>query len=133
MPGSVTCSSWACATTWPPADQAVEAARRNPDLTELASTEEFSQPDGVGRASWMVFEVADADRVVPLENLPVVLTPRTTTSTAGCTPRSVPRRHEEQPNPPKTSGPAMDWYLDPTRWDMPLATSGPPRLAADRP
>ncbi len=103
--------------------QAVNEARANPDLTEIASTEEFPQPSGEGR-TWTVFEVADADPVVPLQNLPVVLTPEDD-HIDGWVYGERAEATEEVPNPPKASGPAIDWYLDPTRWDTPLATSGP--------
>jgi hypothetical protein len=103
--------------------QAVEAARSNPDLTELASTGPFPTPSGEQR-DWTVFEVADADPVVPLANLPVVLTP-TDDHIDGWVYGERAAATPEVPNPPKGSGPAMDWYLDPSRWDTPLATSGP--------
>ena len=103
--------------------QAIEAARANPDLTELASTGPFSTPAGEDR-DWTVFEVADADPVVPIANLPVVLTPEDD-HIDGWVYGERPEATEEIPNPPKPSGPAIDWYLDPVRWDTPLATSGP--------
>ncbi|MCZ7631716.1 MAG: hypothetical protein M5U19_22815 [Microthrixaceae bacterium] len=55
-------------------DTAVDVARLHPDLTEIASTEEFTLADGSVR-QWVVFEVADAPLVESLEYLPVVLTP----------------------------------------------------------
>lgn len=103
--------------------QAVEAARSNPDLTELASTGPYSAPAGEDR-DWTVFEVADADPVVPLENLPVVLDPEDD-HIDGWVYGERAEATAEVPNPPKSVGPAVEWYLDPTRWDTPLATSGP--------
>lgn len=106
-------------------DQAVDAARLNPDLTEIASTEEFTLADGSVR-QWVVFEVADAPLVESLENLPVVLTPTDDHIDGWVYDDERPEATESDPSPGKTPGPAMDWYLDPTRWDVPLATSGPP-------
>ena len=106
-------------------DQAVDAARLSPELTEIASTAEFPQADGSVR-QWVVFEVADAPLVESLENLPVVLTPTDDHIDGWVYDEERPAATEEDPNPKKTSGPAMDWYLDPSRWDVPLATSGPP-------
>ena len=111
--------------------QTVDAARANPDLTELASTEVFPQADGTTR-QWVVFEVADAEPVVSLENLPVVVTPEDDHIDGWVYDEERPEPTTETPNPQKTPGPAMDWYLDPSRWDTPLATSGPdnwPRVA----
>lgn len=106
-------------------DQAVDAARLNPDLTEIASTGEFTLADGSVR-QWVVFEVADAPLVESLENLPVVLTPPDDHIDGWVYDEERPEATEADPNPAKTPGPAMDWYLDPSRWDVPLATSGPP-------
>jgi hypothetical protein len=105
-------------------DRAVDAARLNPDLTEISSTDEFTLADGSVR-QWVVFEVADAPLVESLENLPVVLTPTDDHIDGWVYDEERPEATEEDPNPKKTPGPAMDWYLDPTRWDVPLATSGP--------
>lgn len=105
--------------------QAVEAARLNPDLTEVASTADFPQGDGSSR-QWVVFEVADAPLVQSLENLPVVLTPTDDHIDGWVYGEERPEATEADPFPKKTSGPAMDWYLDPSRWEVPLATSGPP-------
>ncbi len=105
--------------------QATAAARANSDLTELASTEEFTLADGSTR-QWVVFEVADADPVVSLDHLPVVLTPPDDHIDGWVYDEDRPPVTDDDPNPKKTPGPAMDWYLDPTRWDVPLATSGPP-------
>ena len=33
---------------------------------------------------------------------------------------------------PKLPGPAIKWYLDPTKWDVPLGHLRPERLAAHR-
>lgn len=116
---------------------AVAAARQNPDLTELASTEQFTITDKATQQpatrQWVVFEVADADPVVPLENLPVVITPQDDHIDGWVYDEERPEGVPGQPGTAaKTPGPAIEWYLDPTRWDVPLATSGPsdwPRIA----
>ena len=105
-------------------DQAVDAARLHPELTEVASTEEFTLSDGSVR-QWVAFEVDDAELVVPLANLPVVLEPEDDHIDGWVYDEDRPEATEENPNPSKTPGPAMDWYLDPDAWDVPLATSGP--------
>jgi hypothetical protein len=80
--------------------------------------------DGVAR-SWTAFEVADSELVVPLENEPVVLDPADDHIDGW-----VYDYERAEPGPgrdlgAKTAGPAVDWYLDPARWDVLLATSGP--------
>jgi hypothetical protein len=105
-------------------EQAIDAARQNPDLVELDSTDTFTTPDGSTR-QWVVFEVADSDTVVPLSNKPVVVVPEDDHIDGWVYDEERPEATAEQPNPPKTAGPAIDWYLDPNRWDVPLATSGP--------
>lgn len=106
-------------------EQALAAARANPQLTELASTQSFPQADGSAR-QWTVFEVADAPTVESLTNLPVVVVPEDDHIDGWVYGEERAAATEEQPNPPKPPGPAIDWYLDPSRWDTPLATSGPP-------
>ncbi len=119
-------------------EEAVSAARDQPELTELASTGPFPANGGTER-NWVVFEVADSETVVPLENLPVVLEgggdhidgwvydeerpEADSEAEQGPDANSCPASDPAVPG--KTPGPAMDWYLDPTRWDTPLATSGP--------
>jgi hypothetical protein len=86
--------------------QATTAARAHPDLTELA----VSGP-------WVIFEVADAELVEPLENEPAVLDGvhdaqhdwicRTTDDNDRC------------------AGPAVAWYQDLAAQDVFLASSGP--------
>ena len=86
--------------------QATTAARAPPDLTELATS-----------GPWVVFEVADSDLVVPLDNEPAVLDGvddaqhdwicRTTDAEDKC------------------AGPAVTWYQDLARQDVLLASSGP--------
>ncbi len=104
--------------------QAIDAARAEPRLTEVASTGPWAGPDGVSR-TWVTFEVADSELVVPLKNDPVVLN-----GTDDHIDGWVYAKERAEPAPGqvvanKQAGPAVDWYLDPTRWDVPLATSGP--------
>jgi hypothetical protein len=119
--------------------EAVAAARQNPELTELASTDQFTISDKASQQpatrQWVAFEVADADPVVPLQNLPVVITPEDDHIDGWVYDEERPEGVPGQPGTAaKTPGPAIEWYLDPTRWDVPLATSGPddwPRIARE--
>lgn len=103
--------------------QAIDAARADPRLTEVGATGPWAS-DGVNR-SWVTFEVADAQPVVPLKNEPVVLkgTDDHIDGWVYAKDRAKPAPGQQQA--PKTAGPATTWYLDPTRWNVPLATSGP--------
>jgi hypothetical protein len=85
--------------------------------------------------NWAVFEVADSEVVSSLENEPVVLDPADD-HVDGWIYGERPEPAEGQAQAPKAPGPAVEWYLDPERWDVPLATSGPEswaRVAADDP
>ncbi len=87
-------------------DQAVAAARQQPDLTEVAS----SPP-------WVVFEVAGSDLVEPLDNEPAVL-------------EGVHDNQQEWVEEPidvngRFGGPAITWFNDPSRWEVYLAQDGP--------
>ena len=84
--------------------EAQEAADGHPDLTEIAA-------DG----PWVVYEVDGADLVEPLAHEPAV----TTASEGqdewlGC----------KEGHPP-CPGAALEWFQDPTRWDVALAADGP--------
>ena len=111
--------------------QAIDAARTDPRLTEVAY-QTFTFPDANGTPisnTWGVFEVADADVVVPLEHDPVVLSdaddhidgwvyakdrlPPTEAQAAAGVQGS------------KSPGPATLWFTDPNQWGVYLATSGP--------
>jgi hypothetical protein len=76
-------------------DQAVEAADQHPDLTPITTS-----------GPWHVYEVADSELVTPLRNQPAVLDD-VTDAIHSWLPASV------------------DWYQDPSQWDVPLASSGP--------
>ena len=103
--------------------QAIDAARKDPRLTEVASTGPWTS-DSVSH-SWVAFEIADSDLVVPLKNKPAVLEGNDDHIDGWVygTERAAPTPGQQQGS--KVAGPATTWYLDPTRWDVPLATSGP--------
>ncbi len=115
-------------------DQAIAAARTEPRLSEVASFASPDSGDGVQR-NWVIFEVADSEVVSSLENEPVVLDPADD-HVDGWIYGERPEPAEGQAQAPKAPGPAVEWYLDPERWDVPLATSGPDswaRVPADDP
>lgn len=114
-------------------EQAIAAARQDPRLTELDTIEPTPTADGV-RHQWVVFEVADAAKVVPLVFQPVVLEDTDDHIDGWVYAKQRAKPAAGQEIGPKTAGPAVTWYLDPTRWDVPLATSGPDdwkRIAPD--
>ena len=86
--------------------QATTAAREHPDLTEVATS-----------GPWVVFEVADADLVVPLPNEPAVLD-----GVHDAQHDWICRTMDDND---RCAGPAVSWYMDPERWDVALASSGP--------
>jgi hypothetical protein len=95
--------------------QAVDAAATQPDLHEIAFT-----------GAWHVYEIADSALVIPLANEPAVVT----THNAGLEwtygtsdPHTAPK--DDKGRTIQANGPAMSWYLDPTRWNVFLAASGP--------
>ena len=74
----------------------IDLGRTNPNLTEVASS-----------GPWVVFEVADSELVTPLTAEPAVVEGA---SAGGST----------------WLNDTVSWYLDPQRWGVPLAASGPP-------
>src|SRR5690606_30025068 len=76
-------------------ETALAAAREHPDLTEVATS-----------GPWVVFEVADAPVVEPLEFEPVVWT-------------------DVGPGQDEWMPAAIDVFLDPDRWDALPAAGGP--------
>ena len=74
----------------------IDLGRTNSDLTEVASS-----------GPWVVFEVADSELVTPLTAEPAVVEGA---SAGGST----------------WLNDTVSWYLDPQRWGVPLAASGPP-------
>lgn len=105
-------------------DAAIAAARADDRLTELRSITPAPTADGV-QHQWVVFEVADSDLVTPLTCEPVVLDGEDDhiDGWVYAKERSAPLAGQEVGA--KTAGPAVKWYQDPNRWDVPLATSGP--------
>jgi hypothetical protein len=87
-------------------DQAVAAARQQPELTEVA-----------GSPPWVVFQVADSPLVQPLDNEPAVLTDVDDSQAEWL--------EEPLDDQGRFGGPAVRWFTDPTQWDVPLATRGP--------
>jgi 6-pyruvoyl-tetrahydropterin synthase related domain len=93
-------------------ENAVSQARSNPELTEIAES-----------GPWAIFEVADSDVIEPLANQPAVVTGIDNS------------QHDwvEEPTIPDPNnadrrlfyGPAVQWFTDPSWWDVPLASGGP--------
>jgi len=86
--------------------QATEAARAHADLTEVAAS-----------GPWVIFLVADSDLITPLENEPAVL-------------EGVDDHQDDWvcgslDENDKCDGPAVRWFINPDRWDVMLASSGP--------
>jgi len=95
--------------------KAIDAAVQQPELTEVA----VSGP-------WHVYEIADTPLVEPLTNEPAVVTTHNSGLewTYGTSdPHTAPK--DDKGNPILANGPAMTWYLDPTRWNVFLAADGP--------
>jgi hypothetical protein len=108
-------------------EPAIDAARQHPDLEEVAA-ERFAAPGGdtaVTQHEWVVFEVAGSDLVAGLPNLPVVAEDADDHIDGWVYGSSHPPAEEGQPRPPKPPGPAVNWFQNPSRWDVHLATSGP--------
>jgi 6-pyruvoyl-tetrahydropterin synthase related domain len=87
-------------------ENAIAQARSHPDLTEIARS-----------GPWVVFEVADSALVTPLEHEPAVVT--------GIDDSQLDWVEEPHDESGRFGGPAIRWFTDPARWDVPLATSGP--------
>ncbi|HEX8802793.1 MAG TPA: hypothetical protein VF743_01330, partial [Acidimicrobiales bacterium] len=86
-------------------DQAVAAARQQPELTEIATS-----------GPWVVFEVADSDVVQPLAYEPAILD-----GVAGDQQSWLERPLDVNG---RFGGPAVRWYTDPTQWQVPLSLGG---------
>ena len=88
--------------------EAKAAAAAHPDLDLVASTDAFpvNYPTGPGERAWEVYEVKGSELVAPLAFEPVVVDGVGTGEKAWLA-GSVP------------------WYMDPTRWDVHLASDGP--------
>ena len=98
---------------------AISAASAEPMLTEIATT-----------GPWHIYEVADSEMVVPLENQPAVVTEDNgglewvygTSDPHGST-------KDEKGQIVRANGPATKWYVDPSRWTTFLAADGPAEWA----
>ena len=87
---------------------AQEQARANPDLSLVATSGPWNvnYKTGPQQRTWEVYEVARSEQVAPLTDEPVVMT-------------GVAKGGREWLDA------AVVFYQDPTRWDVPLAASGP--------
>jgi hypothetical protein len=87
-------------------ENAISQARSSPELTEIAES-----------GPWAIFEVADSEVIEALANQPAVVTAVDDTQ----------REWMEEPRDGsgRFYGPAIQWFTDPTWWDVPLARSGP--------
>jgi hypothetical protein len=85
---------------------AIAQARTSPELTEIATS-----------GPWVIFEVANSDLVTGLENEPAVVTGINDTQ----------QRWVEQPldGSGHFGGPSIQWFNDPTAWNVPIASHGP--------
>ena len=93
-------------------ENAIGQARSNPELTEIAES-----------GPWVIFEVADSDVIEPLANQPAVVTGIDDSQRDWVEEPTVP-----DPNNPDRrlfNGPAIQWFTDPSWWDVPLASGGP--------
>jgi hypothetical protein len=92
-----------------------QEAAADPDLQLVAKTGPWTYNYGgaVTRTTWNIYLVKDSPLVTPLANDPVVLS-------------------GVEPGPSSwlgsatKEGPALEWYTDPSKWDVELAQSGPP-------
>jgi hypothetical protein len=98
---------------------AISAASAEPLLTEIAAT-----------GPWHIYEVADSELVVPLENQPAVVTDNNS-GLGWVYGTSDPHgsRKDNQGQIVRANGPATSWYLDPRKWATFLATDGPAEWA----
>ena len=93
-------------------DEAKTQARQEPDLRLMATSGPWSvsYSTGAKQRTWEIYEVAGSDIVSGLSNEPVVM--------KGVAKGGKPWLQA-----------ATGWYQDPSRWDVPLAASGPPEWA----
>jgi len=114
--------------------QAVAAAATQPELHEIAvAGSSVSTAGNVSGATWHVYEVDDSALVVPMSNEPAVVTTHNSGLewTYGTSdPHTAPK--DDTGAPIRANGPAMTWYLDPTKWSVFLAADGPASWARVR-
>jgi hypothetical protein len=87
-------------------ENAISQARSSPELTEIAES-----------GPWAIFEVADSEVIQPLANQPAVVT--------GVDDTQQEWMEEPRDGSGRFYGPAIQWFTDPTWWDVPLVRSGP--------
>jgi hypothetical protein len=87
-------------------DQAIQAADGHPDLTQVARS-----------GPWVVYEVADSEVVTPLAHDPAVV--------EGIGPEQHDWLEEPRNSEDRYFGPSVQWFTDPSRWDVVLAADGP--------
>ena len=85
--------------------EAIAAADAHPDLTRIAAS-----------GPWVVYEVADAPRVEALTDQPAVTTASGHQGEWLCASKDAAGH---------CSGVALDWFQDPSQWDVALAANGP--------
>ncbi|MBW3615144.1 MAG: hypothetical protein KY439_07545 [Actinobacteria bacterium] len=92
--------------------EAQAQASQNPDLELVGSTAPYSvsYTSGAQERFWQIYEVRDSQLVAPLAYEPVVFTEGANTKHGWLEA-------------------AVAWYQDPSRWDIPLASDGPPEWA----
>jgi hypothetical protein len=88
--------------------KAIQAAQQQPGLTEIAQS-----------GPWHVFRIAGSELVTPLANEPAVVTDHTQ-GLHWVYGDSSPHTAKV-----KANGPAVQWYLDQSKWNVFLASSGP--------
>lgn len=86
--------------------QAIQAAREHPDLTETATS-----------GPWEIFEVADSEVITPLSYEPAVL--------SGVGHGAGEWLEEPRDQQGRFYGPSVEWFLNPAAWDVPLSLGGP--------
>jgi hypothetical protein len=87
-------------------DNAIAQARRDPRLTEIATS-----------GPWVIFEVVGSDVVAPLDVQPAVV------DGVGDSQREWVEEPLDESG--RFGGPALSWFNDPEQWDVPLARNGP--------
>src|SRR5206468_6918252 len=88
--------------------EAQAQADADPDLHVVATSGPWpvTYSTGLVNRTWKIYEVAGSDEVTPLSNQPVVM-------------KGVAKGGKQWLDA------SVSWYQDPTRWDVPLAASGP--------
>lgn len=94
--------------------QATTAASNHPDLTEVASS-----------GPWIIYEVADAPLVEPLELQPAVSTGGDAQHEWLCVDKSAKSGAGVRATNPTCNGPALDWFQGDPDTQVPLVSSGP--------